>query len=726
MEILCHFLTGTSHCLVAGQSTKSLMKTRIKNVFLPPSLIALLNLFLVCSLGAQSVYTPYTFRTLAGATSIGSADGTGSAARFAGPFGVATDSAGNLYVADSANHTIRKITPAGVVTTLAGLAGVNGSADGMGSAARFNYPHGVATDSAGNVYVADYGNHTIRKITPAGVVTTLAGLAGSGGSTDGTGSAAQFDYPSGVATDTASNIYVADTYNSTIRKITPAGVVTTLAGLAGGFGSDNGTGSTARFAYPFGVATDASGNVYVAEGVNTIRKITPAGVVTTLAGLAASNGSNDGTGSAARFNNPEALATDSAGNVYVADTYNNTIRKITPAGVVTTLAGLAGSHGNADGTGSAAQFTHPFGVATDSSGNVYVADTENDMIRKITPASGVTTLAGIAPGSNDGTGSAARFVKPFGLATDSSGNVYVADTYNCTIRKMTSAGVVTTLAGLAGSIGSNDGTGSAARFNYPFGVATDSAGNVYVADTYNSTIRKITPAGVVTTLAGLAGSYGGIDGTGSAARFDNPNDVATDSSGNVYVADSGVQMIRKITPAGVVTTLAGDGSQGSTDGTGSAAHFNNPSGVATDSSGNVYVADFGNSTIRKITSAGMVTTLAGLAGSFGSEDGTSSAAHFNNPFGVATDAAGNVYVADTGNDTIRKGFATPQLAISLSGANVVLTWPTNAVGFTLQSTTNLVSPIVWATNSPAPVNINGQNTVTNSASAPQKFFRLSQ
>ena len=340
---------------------------------------------LVLPAGAQSVYpTPYTFNTLAGlAGNYGSADGTGSAARFEYPWGVAVDSAGNVYVADSQNFTIRKVTPAGVVTTLAGLAGSFGSADGTGSAARFYYPTGVAVDSAGNVYVADFANDTIRKVTPAGVVTTLAGLAGSTGSTDGTGSAARFLGPRSVAVDSAGNVYVADEGNSTIRKVTPAGVVTTLAGLAGSPGSADGTGSAARFNQPPGVAVDSAGNVYVADVYNsTIRKVTPAGVVTTLAGLVGSPGSADGTGSTARFKDPNGVAADSAGNVYVADEANETIRKVTPAGVVTTLGGLVGSSGSADGTGSAARFNLPYGVAVDSAGNLYVADYNNYTIRK--------------------------------------------------------------------------------------------------------------------------------------------------------------------------------------------------------------------------------------------------------------------------------------------------------------------------------------------------------
>jgi sugar lactone lactonase YvrE len=403
------------------------------------------------------------------------------------------DNAGNVFVADSGNNTIRKVTPGGVVTTLVGLALTQGSADGTGSAARFFNPVGVAVDSAGNVHVADTANNTIRKVTPGGVVTTLAGLSGSPGSADGTGSAARFTNPLGVAVNSAGNAYVADKNNYTIRKVTPGGVVTTLAGLAGSPGIADGTGSTARFHQPSGVAVDSAGNIYVADTLNdTIRKVTPGGVVTTLAGMPGSQGSTNGTGSAARFYWPQGVAVDDAGNVFVSDGGNNTIRKVTPGGVVTTLAGLAGTQGSADGTGSAARFSHPVGVAVDSAGSVYVADESNDTIRKVTPGGMVTTLAGLAGslGSADGTGSAAQFWDPVGVAVDSGGNVYVTDSANNTIRKVMPGGVVTTLAGCAScSSGNADGAGSDARFFHPYGVAVDSAANLYVADELNNTIR---------------------------------------------------------------------------------------------------------------------------------------------------------------------------------------------------------------------------------------------
>jgi sugar lactone lactonase YvrE len=348
-----------------------------------------------------------TVSTFAGLPlSRGTNDGSGTSARFSVPTGVATDSSGNIYVADYLNDTIRKITPTGVVTTLAGSPGSQGTSDGTGGAAQFYLPYGVAVDSSGNVYVTDSGNNTIRKVTPGGVVTTFAGSAGPLGSADGAGNAAQFAVPTGIAVDGIGNVYVADEYNCTVRMITPAGVVTTLAGVAGNYGNTDGTGSEARFAVPTGLAVDSSTNVYVADsGNNTIRKITPAGVVTTLAGLPGSNGSVDGTGNTARFFAPAGIGVDSFGNLYVADTENNTIRKVTPSGtnwVVTTAAGLAGyyNYGTNDGTGSMARFYNPQAVAVDASGNLYVADFKNCTIRRGFPANGAPLIVNASVNSS--------------------------------------------------------------------------------------------------------------------------------------------------------------------------------------------------------------------------------------------------------------------------------------------------------------------------------------
>ncbi|MDC1142128.1 hypothetical protein OAU50_03480 [Planctomycetota bacterium] len=442
------------------------------------SLFLLLALFLSVPLVGQSL----TVENWAGnGSGAGQRDGTGAAASFNRPRGIAVDSSGNIYVADTDNHTIRKLTPTGVVTTLAGLAGAAGSVDGTGVTARFSSPRGISIDSSGNVYVADTNNHTIRKISPTGVVSTLVGTAGSMGSADGTGAAARFNSPHCVAVDSSGNIYVADTDNHTIRIITPAGVVSTLAGSAGSIGSADGAGSAASFFFPRGVAVDSSGNLYVADTNNqTIRMITPTGVVSTIAGTVWAVGSTDGTGAAARFTSPSDISIDASSNLYVADAFNHTIRKITPTGVVSTLAGTAGAEGGADGIGAAASFRRPRSAAVDVSGNVYVADTFNHAIRRVDPTGTVSTLAGTtgAADSVDGIGVAARFSSPRGISIDSSGNVYVADTNNHTIRKISPTGAVSTLAGTAGVPGSADGTGAAARFYLPYDVAVDVSGNL--------------------------------------------------------------------------------------------------------------------------------------------------------------------------------------------------------------------------------------------------------
>ena len=581
----------------------------------------------------------------------GDIDGTGSAARFSSPGGMTTDGL-NIYITDG--NAIRKLVIAtGEVTTIAGLAFVFGSIDGTGSAARFKFPKGITCDGQ-NLYVTDNGNHTIRKIVIAtGEVTTLAGSWR--GTIDGIGSAAQFYNPSGITCD-GQNLYVTDSGNYTIRKLVIAtGEVTTIAGLAGSGGSTDGTGNATRFVSPRGITTDGT-NLYVADTSNhTIRKIViTTGEVTTIAGLAGYFNSTDGTGNAARFFSPEGITTDGI-NLYVAEKWNDTIRMIgITTGEVTTIAGLTGSYGSTDGTGSAARFDTPIGIACDGQ-NLYVADTSNRTIRKLVIATGeVTTLAGDGydSGFNDGIGSAARFNSPKGITIDGI-NLYITDQY--TIRKLVIAtGEVTTLAGLAYNTGSTDGIGSVARFSSPDGISTDGT-NLYVAESNNHTIRKIVIAtGEVTTIAGLAGSDGSTDGTGSSARFYYPTGITCDGQ-NLFITDSRNHTIRMIViSTGEVTTIAGlAGSEGSTDGRGSSARFHYPSGITCDGQ-NLFITDSWNDTIRMIViSTGEVTTIAGSAHSFGSTDGIGSAARFNSPEGIVyTDNA--FYVVDTGNHCIRK------------------------------------------------------------------------
>ncbi len=609
----------------------------------------------------------------------------------------------------------------GEVATLAGTPISQGSIDGVGSTARFSNPYSIATDGT-NLFVADTGNHTIRKVVIAtGEVTTLAGTAGADGATDGTGATASFSDPQGITTD-GTNLFVADTYNQTIRKVVIAtGEVTTLAGTAGFYGAADGTGAAAVFHNPRGITTDGT-NLFVADMSNqTIRKVVIAtGEVTTLAGSTQSYGFFDGTGAEAKFHNPSGITTDGR-NLFVADSYNHTIRKVVIAtGEVTTIAGTAGWFGDTDGTGISAKFYQPEGITTDGT-NLFVADTDNLTIRKVVIATGqVTTIAGAAGwfGATDGTGSSASFSLIYNLTTDGT-NLYVADTNNQTIRKVVIAnGEVTTFAGAAGSPGYTDGTGSAARFSDPNTITTDGT-NLFVADSDAGTIRKVVIAtSQVTTIAGgiyttsslttdgtnlfIGDKYDRIirklviatgemttiaafsydqtsittDGTNLfvantgtrsiskiviatgvatpvASGFSGQFSLTTDGV-NLFVADTGNQTIRKVVIAtGEVTTLAGTaGLSGFVDNTGAAARFWNPCSITTDGT-NLFVGETGNQTIRKVVIAtGEVTTVAGTAPVAGAANGTGPAARFNSPSGITTDGK-RLFVADEKNCMIR-------------------------------------------------------------------------
>jgi sugar lactone lactonase YvrE len=319
-------------------------------------------------------------------------------------------------------------------------------------------------------------------------------------------------------------------------------------------------------------------------------------------------------GDSVRFKGPSDVHLDKLGNLYVADAENNTIVKIATSGAVVTLAGSPGESGSEDGYGNSARFNNPTGLAVDSSGNIYVADSDNQTVRKIMPDGSVVTLAG-SPGHKgsavrDDNGKHARFAGPEAVAVDVSGNIYVADTDAHTIRKISSTGDVTTLAGSSGKKGSRDELGDAARFNSPSGLAVDRIGNVYVSDCDNRNIRKISPEGAVTTLAGSADKKGFKDGTGRAAIFTCPTGITIDSNNNLYVLDD--LTVRRITPAGVVATIAGSpGKTGVKNGSSEEARFNRPTGLDIDLTGNIYIAELFNAVIRKVTPTGVVSTFAG-------------------------------------------------------------------------------------------------------------------
>jgi NHL repeat len=411
----------------------------------------------------------------------------------------------------------------------------------------------------------------------------------------------------------------------------------------------------------------------------------------------------------------------------------------------TTLAG--GTQGTNDGVNGMAQFCFPAGIAVDKEGNLFVTDTSTNTIRKVT-ADGddwaVTTIAGV-PGvgginaTNDGVNGEARFYHPEGVVADGNGNLFVVDHDNNTIRQLTRNGtdwIVTTIAGWGGIRGAVDGTNSDVRFWGPRGIAMDGGGTLYITDASTHIIRKMAHIGtnwVVTTIAGQASNFGFADGTNSNALFNFPFALAVDASTNIYVADFANHAIRKMKPIGtnwVVTTIAGNGTIGSADGTNKQARFNFPAGVALDKDGNLYVSDQSNYTIRKMTPIGtnwVVTTIGGVALAQGTNNGLGTNAHFYKPWGLAADGQGRLFIVDHSNQTIREGVpassSAPGLRIARSGPNVLLSWPLTASGFVLESSST-PSGASWTPTTNGVVISGNYFWLTNGANSSRAFYRL--
>ncbi len=571
----------------------------------------------------------------------GSMDGTGIEAQFYQPHGLAVDPAGNIYI--GSDSTIRKMDPRGVVTTIAGMPYQSGTADGVGSAARFYGAWAVAADGAGNVYVGDNG--VIRKIYPGGIVTTLAGTPGQYGGVDGPGPAARFSQPRSIALDSAGNLFVADT-GYAVRKVSPDGYVSTFAGKLDESGFVVADGGQARFQGVVAVAVDAQDRIYVAEG-GRLRRFDNAGHA--LPWGAAPQGVVTLDSSMCRFTAGMAIAPN--GDLIVActdggyrippplDQFTMQVLRVTPAGTVSVVAGHG--LGNIDGPASVARFNDPSGVAVRSDGSILVSEIGNHAIRQIDTQGIVSTVAGgTGEGLADGLGGAARFSNPTAVVAAPNGNLYLADQANGLVRRVSLAGNVSTLA-----ITRDDGSTFGTPGSTLFGIAVATNGTLYVSEVDSSSTlsgvgtvdssgryhvlapntlayRMAAAPGGVYYAVGVASGNVGIqkllnDGTKQivAAGFKNPVDLVVDAAGIVYVADFDDHTVRAIDAQGNVRLVAGKpGEAGYVDGSADQARLDRPSSLAIDDVGNLYVADT-SGTVRKITGDGRVSTVAGTPGS---------------------------------------------------------------------------------------------------------------
>jgi uncharacterized protein (TIGR03437 family) len=706
---------------------------------------------------------------------------------------LATDAGGNVYIAEFATQRVRRVTPAGVITTIAGT-GVSGFAGDGGPAnqARLNLPVGVAVDAAGNVFISDYGNQRIRRVAAGtGVITTVAGTGTGGFSGDGgPATSAQINFPEAIAVDKAGNLFIPDSVNHRIRKVDAAtGVITTVAGTGtAGFSGDNGPANAAQLLNPLAVVVDASDNLFIADSGNTrIRRVAASdGTIRTIAGSAAGFAGDDGPANAARLSTSLiALTLDAAGNLFIADLGNQRIRRIAAATqVITTVVGSGVAGFTPDGAGAVgARIGSSSGLAIDPAGLLIFGDRTNNRVRKVlpgvpgdtaapvvtitsptitggtftatsaalelrgtatdngtvvsvrwsndrggsgeangttnwtvsgiglqsgvnnltvtawdvsgnaastqvavsyTPAQIVTTIAGtgvIANTGDNGPGTAATLFQPRGVAVDSKGNILVADTQNRRVRRIAPNGVITAFAG-TGFIGSGGDGGPAvdATLNFPNVVIVDKADNVYISDQLTNRIRKVTPDGKISTIAGTGEGFGGFAGDGgpaTQAQLNGQVGLAVDNDGNLFIADRLSHRIRRIDGrTGIITTVAGNGQVGSGGDGGPAtqAELNQPAGVAVDGAGNLYITDLGNFRIRRVSAAdGRMSTLAGTGAAGFSGDGgpaTSALINISYPATINTDAAGDVYFADRANHRIRKITLSTGVITTVAGTGV--------------------------------------------------------
>jgi len=655
----------------------------------------------------------FQLTTVAGSDQVGDG-GQAVAAELQQPEGIVVDPVGNIYIADAANDRVRKVTPAGVISTVAGNGHPGFSGDnGPASAAQLNQPYGLALDAAGNLYIADYGNQRVRAVGINGNITTVAGDGTSGVYTDGgPASAALLLGPHDLATDPAGNLYISEFDGHRVRRVAPGGTISTVAGIGiAGFSGDGGPATAAQLAAPAGLALDGAGNLYIVDSGNVrIREVLAGvGTIATVCSLQ--------TFVAQNYDMPgiqfSGLAANAAGNLFFPESGYSIVWQLSPAGVLAPVAGVPGG-GAFAGDGQPALQTaliDPVEVALDTAGDLYISETSR--VRCVAQATGIiATVAGngtfgfsgdggiasmavlntpaglalnngllyIADQGNqrvrqiaaDGTiSTVATNLSPAGLAFDTAGNLYIADTPSSCVLQMSPAGVVATFAGICGTNSGYSGEGEPAiqtPLNGPQGVVADLLGNVYIADTLNNRVIQVDTAGNIHTIAG--NGTAGDAGVGNTAwgELYHPKGLALDSAGNLYIADTDNHRIRLVAPGGAVSTIAGAGTQGFSGDGGAAlaAELNSPSAVTVDASGNVYIADTDNQRVRMVTTDGNIATVAGTGyGAYNGDSGAALDVALNQPYGLTVDGQGNVYVADSYNNRARM----------LSTAQAVVTTP---------------------------------------------------
>ncbi len=644
----------------------------------------------------------FTFREFRVAERVGKArtlmpnNIVGTSASLGPVIAIAGDTTGNVFFsAGNYGIVLRMAATTGTLTVLAGNGIVGYSGDnGAATSAELVWPTGISVDVSGNVYIADFADNRVRKVAN-GVITTVAGNGTAGYSGDGfPATSAELNNPTHLAVGASGNLYIADSGNGCVRRIS-GGLIATVAGNGRpGFSGDGGPATLAGLS-PAGIAVDAAGNLYIADGWSRVRQVSN-GVITSVAGNAIQGYSGDGgPATSAELNLPLDVTVDSSGNLFIAERGNARVRKVA-RGVIQTVAG-GGGVGDG-GLATNAQLDGPFGIALGPSGVLYIADTGSNRVRSISDGV-ITTVGGNGTTGTSGDNGPAinAGLTPLAVAVDSSGDVYVAG--DSSVRKI-SNGVISPVVG-NGTYGADCANGPAggALLSSPYGIALDPSGNLYIADTYNDCVRELSN-GMLTTVAGIEFSpgYSGDNSPAVWAKLREPQGVALDASGNLYIADSYNNVIRRVSK-GIITTVAGNGAQGYSgdNGPATSARLFVPTSIALDATGNLFIADYANNRVRKVA-GGVITTIAGNGTSgFGGDNGPATAAPLDGPWGIAVDPAGSVYIADSGSNRIRMLVPSGASTCTYAVSPLLFTTTKAAASFTARVQT--ATGCTWAVDS---------------------------
>jgi sugar lactone lactonase YvrE len=595
----------------------------------------------------------YSFTTLSGAR-LGDG-GAATNAHVGYPTGVVVGGGNTIYVAEYYRNRIRAIGADGIIRTVAGT-GVTGFGGdgGPAASAMLNSPQALAMDSTGALYVADANNNRVRKVGSDGVISTIAGTGSAISSGDG-GNAlnAGINHPYGLAFDAAGNLYVSEMFAHRVRRIASDGTITTVAGNGvAGFSGDTGAATSAQLYEPASLGFDSFGNLYIADSRNDrVRKVAPDGLISTVAYVS--------------FSFPYGLAVSAAGDLYIADT-NCSLLKLPKDGAMYAIAGGDGTCTyNGDGVATDATVDIMEGLALAPNGDLYVSDSGNYRLRRISGGM-ISTVAGVGS-AVEGDSATATFSILLGISVDASGNAYVADAYpNSRIRRITPAGMTSTIAGVGYMTWTGDGGPAAtAGLSYPTDTAVDTAGRIYIADRVNNRVRRIGTDGIITTVAGngTASGYSGDGMLATQTKLNRPRSVAVAGDGTLYIADQNNHRVRRVGTDGIITTFAGTGTAGFSGdgGLATSAALSGPQSVAVDSAGNVYIADYGNARIRKVSPDGIIVTYAGTGTvGTGGLGGPATSAQLDRPTGIAVDGNGRLFIAG-GSLRVVRGDGTIQL-----------------------------------------------------------------